>query len=180
MSEASGDRRVRRTRKQLREALVALVLERGWDAVSVLDVCGRADVGRSTFYAHFADKEDLLLSGFDDLHAALDGERRGGAAPFAFAATLLLHAAENQDLFRAVAGRQSGQQIQWRFRDVVTSLVDAELDAIPKAARTAPVRFIAGGFVEMMVGWLEGPRHVSHSDIASAFLRFATAVLKAG
>lgn len=47
---AGGDRRVRKTRRLLHEALVTLILERGWDAVSVRDVCERADVGRSTFY----------------------------------------------------------------------------------------------------------------------------------
>ena len=67
----STDRRVRRTRRALRDALLELTLERGWDEVNVLDVCERADVARSTFYTHFADKEELLLSGFDDLRAAL-------------------------------------------------------------------------------------------------------------
>src|SRR5687768_13088670 len=69
------DPRVVRTRRQLRDALVASILERGWEAVSVTDVCERAEIGRSTFYVHFADKEELLLSGFDELHAALDRER---------------------------------------------------------------------------------------------------------
>ena len=66
-----NDRRVLRTRRTLREALVQLILQRGWEKVSVLEVCERADVGRSTFYTHFADKEELLLSGFDDLRQAL-------------------------------------------------------------------------------------------------------------
>lgn len=70
--ERTPDRRVQRTRRQLREALITLILERGWDAVSVRDVCEKADVGRSTFYVHFADKENLLLSGFDDLHATMN------------------------------------------------------------------------------------------------------------
>ena len=69
--DAAPDRRVLRTRRQLRTALINLILERGWDAVSVSDVCARADVGRSTFYAHFADKEELLFSGFEELHATL-------------------------------------------------------------------------------------------------------------
>src|SRR5262249_477652 len=51
------DRRVVRTRQTLRAALIALLYERGWDAISVQDICGRAGVGRSTFYTHFADKE---------------------------------------------------------------------------------------------------------------------------
>src|SRR5689334_1033995 len=112
------DRRVRRTRKQLRDALVALVLERGWDAVSVRDVCARADIGRSTFYVHFADKEELLLSGFDDLHQALEHERTSASEPFGFVTSLITHASENVRLFRALIGKRSGQAVQRRFGEV--------------------------------------------------------------
>ena len=77
------DRRVRKTRRALRESLFSLVAERGWDSVSVQHVCERADVGRSTFYTHFADREDLLLSGFDDLKLELRAMGPGPAArPF--------------------------------------------------------------------------------------------------
>ena len=54
------DRRVRRTRRTLTEAFVALVLEQGYERLTVQDILDRADVGRSTFYAHFRDKESLL------------------------------------------------------------------------------------------------------------------------
>src|SRR5689334_24059575 len=67
--DGRGDRRVRRTRRLLREALLALVAEKGYDRVTVQDVLDRADVGRATFYAHFRDKDDLLVSGFDELRA---------------------------------------------------------------------------------------------------------------
>jgi AcrR family transcriptional regulator len=52
------DRRVSKTRKALKEALTDLILEKGYEAVTVQDVIDRADVGRSTFYAHFIDKDD--------------------------------------------------------------------------------------------------------------------------
>src|SRR4051794_19225734 len=106
------DRRVRKTKTQLRDALVALVLERGWDAVSVKDVCERADVGRSTFYVHFVDKEDLLLSGFDDLHKELRDHHATRETPFGFAEPLIAHARENLKLYRALIGRKSGQAVQ--------------------------------------------------------------------
>src|SRR3954447_21575352 len=109
--DAAPDRRVQRTRRHLREALMALILERGWDAVSVRDVCEKADVGRSTFYVHFADKENLLLSGFDDLHAAMDEIRSHAGAPFGFIEPLIVHVAEHKRLLQAVLGRQSGQQM---------------------------------------------------------------------
>ena len=175
------DRRVRRTRRQLRDALVGLVLERGWDAVSVSDVCEVADVGRSTFYVHFADKEDLLLSGFDDLHAALGARGEAVAGSFAFVEALVDHARDNLRLFRVVVGKQSGQVVQRRFRDVVSALVEAELHALGVTAeeRPAVARFVSGGFVEMLVAWLERPARADSRALAASFRRLTAGALAA-
>src|ERR1700730_4844623 len=56
------DQRIRRTHERLGSALLALILERQFDDVTVQDVLDRASVGRSTFYLHYRDKDDLLLS----------------------------------------------------------------------------------------------------------------------
>src|SRR5712691_188833 len=123
------DRRVRRTRRLLRDALLALVRERGWDEVSVSDVCERAEVGRSTFYTHFAHKEELLLSGFDDLreHLRAETEVAAGASRLAFLRGLIDHVQENRRLFRALVGKRAGQLAQKNFRQFVFSLVRDDL-----------------------------------------------------
>jgi AcrR family transcriptional regulator len=51
--------------------VTSLILEKGYEHVTVQDICDRADVGRPTFYEHLRDKEELLLSGFDDLYDEL-------------------------------------------------------------------------------------------------------------
>jgi AcrR family transcriptional regulator len=163
------DRRVRRTKKQLRDALVNLVLERGWDAVSVIDVCARADVGRSTFYTHFVDKEDLLLSGFDDLHAALGEKRLEVVGSFGFVEDLVDHAREHVRLFRALVGRKSGQSVQRRFRDVVTRLCEAELEALGVEEHAVVARYVSGGFVEMLVAWLDRPARMDARALTAMF-----------
>ena len=56
----TDDRRVQRTQKSLRNALIELILEKHYDAISVQNIIDRADIGRSTFYLHFRDKEDLF------------------------------------------------------------------------------------------------------------------------
>jgi AcrR family transcriptional regulator len=57
------DRRIRRTRALLHEALTSLIREKPYEGISVKDVLKRADVGRSTFYSHFHNKDELLVSG---------------------------------------------------------------------------------------------------------------------
>lgn len=56
------DRRIERTRYLLGNALIALIQEKPIDEVTVREVLDRAGVGRSTFYVHYRDKDDLLLS----------------------------------------------------------------------------------------------------------------------
>lgn len=56
------DRRVKRTHKLLQEALVALTLEKGYDAVTIRDITERADVGYATFFRHYPDKQALLTA----------------------------------------------------------------------------------------------------------------------
>ena len=70
------DRRVQRTRESLHRALIALMIEKGYDAVTVGDIVDRANVGRSTFYAHYTDKEDLFDSGFKNFSKQLLGYQR--------------------------------------------------------------------------------------------------------
>ncbi len=70
------DRRVRRTRKLLRAALIDLVLERGYRNITIQDVAERADIGYRTFFRHYEGLDDLLLdvvhSVMDELDARLD------------------------------------------------------------------------------------------------------------
>lgn len=165
------DRRVRRTHEQLRAALVSLILERGWDDVSIMDVCEKAEVGRSTFYIHFADKEDLLVSGFDQLLEQLQLERRRTEGTFAFAEALIAHASENVKLFRALVGRKSGQVAQRRMRDVIHKVVEAELVSLgfDAAQRNVAAKFVTGGLFELLIGWLEASRRSNPSALVAAF-----------
>ena len=175
------DRRVRRTRKQLRDALVALVLERGWDAVSVKNVCERADIGRSTFYVHFADKEELLLSGFDELHVTLERERVDAPEPFGFVASLTAHASDNVRLFRALIGKPSGQAVQRRFREVVTRLIEAEIGkrGLDDRAVRWVARYVSGGLVEMLFLWLDRPSSLEPATLIDLFSGLTRGALRA-
>lgn len=71
------DRRVQKTRQLLSDALVSLVLEKGYDEVSIQDIIDRANVGRSTFYSHYENKEQLLLFGHEHLRALILREEDG-------------------------------------------------------------------------------------------------------
>src|SRR6266702_1282500 len=63
----AADRRIQKTRKLLHEALGALIREKPYDEIVVKEILDRANVGRSTFYTHFRDKDELLASGIYDM-----------------------------------------------------------------------------------------------------------------
>jgi len=65
------DRRIQKTQRALREALTTLIGEKPYDDIAVKEILDRANVGRSTFYMHFRDKDELLLSGIHDIIGVL-------------------------------------------------------------------------------------------------------------
>ena len=67
----SADRRTQRTRKALQEALISLMFEKSYDAILIQEILDRANIGRSTFYTHFRDKDELLVEGLQNLRSML-------------------------------------------------------------------------------------------------------------
>ncbi len=178
-----SDRRVQRTRRTLREALIALLLERGWDAVNVQDICERADVGRSTFYTHFADKEDLLAGGLDDLGAGLRQAPTPAEPghPLPLTRALLQHAWENHRLFRALVGKRSGEPVLRRFRELVLTLVREDLSGRVPAGPTfeATAQFVAGGLAQLLGWWLDARSPIPAPEAEAQMLSLVTPILEA-
>jgi AcrR family transcriptional regulator len=176
-----NDRRVLRTRRMLREALIELIIERGWDNLSVQDVCDRADVGRSTFYTHFGDMEELLLGGFDDLRKMLRAQKSSSGEKLGFVRGLIEHAHEHSQLFRAIVGKRAGHAIEKRFRQTVISLVRDDLAEHGFAGRALEVTtyFVAGALVELLTWWVDARNSLAPAELEVMFRRLTTPVLAA-
>lgn len=78
MAKNAIDRRIPRTRAMLQHALNALILKKGYEAITVKDICDEANVGRSTFYAHYTSKDDIKRRSFEHLRQQLV-DRQGDA-----------------------------------------------------------------------------------------------------
>lgn len=187
------DRRVQRTQHLLREALFSLIREKGFEALSVQDIIDRANVGRATFYTHFDNKEDLLLSGFEALRASLRERQREALSressleklAFAFSHDMIAHVDEHRPLFRAMAGKRSGATVQSVLRKLVIDLVRDDLKMIVEQAgrhsvvTDAVVEFIAGGLFGMLMWWLGGKARLSVEELDTLFRRFAIPAARA-
>src|SRR6476659_8968394 len=102
---ARPDRRVARAKRALKEALTDLILEKGYEAVTVQDIIDRADVGRSTFYDHLTHKEDLLMAILSDLQVPgpdMSGRKADDPA-FGWTRELFHHFGSGRRLFKALA-----------------------------------------------------------------------------
>jgi AcrR family transcriptional regulator len=172
------DRRVGKTRKALKDALTDLILDKGYEEVTVQDVIDRADVGRSTFYAHYVDKDDLLMAILADLEVPGPDSSSWSADDPAFGWTLDLfrHFDSGKRLFKAVASGQSGALARRETTERLETLARAELSRL-KAARKLDafrlellVRFLVGTFIGFMDWWMrEENEHLPPEQVDHAF-----------
>lgn len=179
---APADRRIQRTRDALRVALMQLMAERGWDAIDVQTLCERANIGRSTFYQHFSNKEALLQANFAGLRDALlarTPRSAGTASPLAFVPHLLAHLYENRELFRALIGRRSGHFVQDRFRELLIELVADGGTTKPRGDWRAAARshYLGGALFELLAWWLCSNRPHKPQEIEALFLHWSGAVM---
>src|SRR5262249_10485462 len=104
------DRRVSRTRTLLHNALLSSLRSKSYDAITVEDLCTKAKIGRSTFYAHYTSKDDLLRTRLTHLRDTLIERRRAAAAGRAtgkglvFSGIMFEHAYEHVHLHRHLLG----------------------------------------------------------------------------
>ena len=171
------DRRVARTRGRLQQALIELIPERGFAAITVDDVCKRADVGRSTFYTHYADKEALRRATIDS-HVHRIGEVRrtidAAGGGFSFSLPMFEHAAAFGPLHRAMIADR-GDHIHDTLRDEVRRAVRAELPAriSEDVSRSVAVEFVAGAFLALLGWWIEGGSALSPKEMDRMFQTLA-------
>ena len=159
------DRRIERTRHLLQDALIALILEKGYEAVTVQDVIDRANVGRSTFYTHFYDLDDLLHSEFDQLwsqfEAYLGTRSIQKGALWDISLMMFQHAQTYQPVYKAVIGKQSGQIMQLHIHKSLASLFRANLKSqgLDKkneiVAADVLVHYLVSSLTALMSWWLD-------------------------
>lgn len=178
------DRRVLRTQAALQRAFLALMQEKGYAAVTVEDICREANVGRSTFYAHFTSKDDLNRAVHDDtlrrqlLDRQLRAHAEGGAkeAAFCFALDLIEHAGDHLDLYRALVAKGGSEVTLSMMRSMLVELVRIELalqngKAADAQARELAVQFTVGGLLAMLIFWLDNGAKVPAGKIDALFRR---------
>jgi AcrR family transcriptional regulator len=165
MDKRKPDRRVQRTHQLLRDALVSLILEKGYQKITVQDIIERANIGRSTFYSHYRDKEDLLFSGFDELahdlhrHMRSPDSNNDSQGHLLHSLEFFTHAYDNQELYMAITGSGGGESLLEITRQHMQNHIEIHLNQFPSIGDDIPLpvitNFLAGSLQTMIIWWLE-------------------------
>ena len=194
MTQKRDDLRVRRTEKLLQEALIDLVAERGFEAISVGDIAERAMINRSTFYRHYQDKYDLVekisKQAIEILRGDLgppgeDAQNTDPLNPPERWVKLFEHFAKHERLYGALLGRHGSSWFMARMRDQVFDLIEEReqlRDNIAlqkhrprqtKMPLKVAITLASTLFVQTVAWWLESGREYSAEQIAGWFLEIA-------
>jgi len=177
------DRRVRRTRLSLQTALISLIPERGYDAVTVEEICEAADVGRSTFYAHYKSKDDLKRRAIDDhlrglFHARQLELTAAGGAERSLSATQVIfeHVRDHRDLCRAVVRGPGCSVAIDAIRNSLSALLREEIGSGSSSSfmREFTVQYLVGAFITVLVWWLDNGARRSPEEMESHFRELST------
>ncbi len=158
------DRRVRRTRDALGDALVKLMHEKALNAITVQNVLDRAHVGRSTFYTHYRDKDDLFLSDVEDFFEGMANllSRRGEVSSrVAPVRELFAHVAEWREFHAALVASGKVHDVLQMGQGYFARAIDRRLAelrparAIASAPRTAVAHALAGALLSLLSWWID-------------------------
>jgi AcrR family transcriptional regulator len=158
------DQRSRRTQQKLGMALMQLIQERPGEEITVKEVLDRASVGRSTFYLHFRDKEDLLFSQLEqflEMFSTLLTARKEKSKRVVAVREMFEHVGEQQKLWRGLVASGSINDFFDLAQDFFTRGIEVrlkELNGVPKG-REGELRIravgLAGSLLSLMRWWLE-------------------------
>ena len=173
------DRRVRRTKKHLQEALDSLIREKPYDEIVVQEILDRADVGRSTFYMHFRDKDELLASGIRNMLGSMPAPPEvpsAGKRPeqlLGFSLPTLEHIHRHLRVGAARMGARGRAVVHEHLRRVVAARIADDVRRIAPGRRrpagSVPpdllVPFVAATFILVLNWWVESRSPLPPSDV---------------
>ena len=187
MKGKKSDRRVQRTRRLLHQALMSRVLEKKYESITAQEILDRADVGRSTFYLHFQDKDELLASGLQNVSHLVRSAQAASKAPpgksyekiIGFSLAMFEHAYEYRAVHRAMLGSSAEPVVRRQIHGALTAVIGQELKSeLQKRKRegcpTSPellTHFLVATFISVMTWWLNARNPAPPKDIDAAYRR---------
>lgn len=182
-NQNGSDRRVRRTRRILKETFISLVHEKGYRSVTITDIVNRSDYNRATFYAHFKDKEDLTEEIMAEAISALNNALRH---PFKqskhlefdrlspSAVQLFQHIYENANFYNLLNEPEPIPNIQNLLINTIKNLFKEELRFISDQSLDVNndyfISYRAYGIFGLIIDWIKSNYALSPKDMAKQLI----------
>ena len=171
------DRRIKKTRDAIFTAFEELLAEKRYEQITVSDIIDRANIGRSTFYAHFETKDALLEELCHEVFGHVFGESLESEATHDFShddrfeahvTHVLYHLGEDMDLLRGLVAQGEGSVFVSIFKSHLSQLFAgvADVAGVPK---DYALNHLVCDFVEAVRWWTANPSY-SPEDVSSFFL----------
>ena len=165
------DRRQQKTRQAIYNAFTSLLTEKSYNNITVQNIIDEANVGRTTFYAHFETKDDLLKSVCQELFShiivtTMDAAHSCGLyseqdAPHSVFCHLLQHLKKNDNNILSLLSCKSSDLFLQYFKDSMNELIKKQFTLQTSGSnidipQDFLINHITGSFVEMVNWWIKG------------------------
>jgi AcrR family transcriptional regulator len=179
------DRRIARTHELLGNALISLIIERGYEAITIKDVTERADVAYVTFFRHYRDLDELLVqrleASIDALMVKIDAayQRAPGQMFGAEQGRMIFaHVQENASLYRILLNSRGATHVRKRVQKAMAGTILAECPPLLNNPAGLPpemvANHIAASELAMIEWWLDQDMPYSIDEMARCFDQLIT------
>ena len=181
MKQVKQDRRSQRTRHLINNALLELLFEQRYETITVQDILDRADIGRSTFYTHYYDKEDVLesiagqmLDTFSQQFSQRNVEQ--GIVP---GLELFEHVQQHYQYFQAFLRGYAGELLWKSAQNALSKTIEQSLINMyaEKPSTSIPwpliAQYLAGAFLSLLRWWLDAEMPYTPEQMEKIFQQLA-------
>ena len=179
------DPRIVRTRQLLADALLALILRKGYNALTVQDITTEATLNRSTFYVHYKDKDDLfqhvIASVLDEFRTIQIDNRLATDVDFIYGIYVRLfeHVQTHRTFYRVMLGNETvapfTQQMSDHLRDLINDLLTVTAAETGTIAPELFASFVSSAFMGVTRWWIISAPDHRPQQIAAQFMRLTLA-----
>lgn len=176
------ERRKQRTRQALKETASELLVEKGYEALTIQDITDQLDLARATFYIHFKDKDDIIWAILQDHFDALNGKIHEALVAGTEArhreklARVFDYSAQHKPLLRVMLSERGHIRLTQRFAQYMAQIIQQDItNGLTPTPTNIPVefaaQFLAGAMLQVLTWWLESTNNVTPSQMAELFYR---------
>ncbi len=182
MKQDKQDRRSQRTRQLVSSAMMELLSEKSYEAITIQDILERSGIGRSTFYSHYYDKEDVHASMMEQMLEEMTHQlaERNAGREIIPSLELFQHLYQDRPHFQAVAGSgPAGERLWEAMQTALGKIIEQALVSVGEDKNPSSIplpmmsSYLAGAFLYLLKWWVKAGMSYSPEEMDRIFRQLA-------